>query len=164
MVSALTLNKRVEAGIKAVSKTKDAHLVVAGDGPRRQVVDALGARLLGDRFTRLLISPDRMPALYRSADVVLHLSKEESFGNVFVEAMASGLPIVAHDSPRLRRLIGEEGYLHNTDDPSITARYISLALKSTTEHRQRMRARSELFSWLHIGRSYQEFLNEVVSR
>ena len=79
MVSALAANKRIEAGIEAVSKLKEAHLVVAGDGPRRQFVDALAARLLGDRFTRLSVAPDRMPALYRSTDVVLHLTKEESF-------------------------------------------------------------------------------------
>ena len=78
MVSALAPNKRVEAAIEAVSKTKDTHLVVAGDGPRRQFVDALAAQLLGDRFTRLVVAPDQMPTLYRSADVVLHLTKEES--------------------------------------------------------------------------------------
>jgi glycosyltransferase involved in cell wall biosynthesis len=163
MVSALAPNKRVEAGIEAVSKTI-AHLVVAGDGPRRQFIDALAAQLLGDRFTRLLVTPDRMPALYRSANVVLHLTKEESFGNVFVEAMACGLPIVAHDSPRLRWLIGEGEYLHNTDDPNLTAQYISLALTATAARRQKLVMRSELFSWSRVGRAYQEFLNEIVFR
>lgn len=164
MVSALTLTKRVEAGIEAVSKTRDAHLVVAGDGPRRQFVDTLASRLLGDRFTRLLVEPDKMPALYRSADVVLHLSKEESFGNVFVEAMASGLPIVAHNSPRARWLMGEGGYLHDTDQSDLTSKYISLALAATSDYRQDVRARSELFSWSRVGSTYQEFLHEVASR
>ena len=164
MVSALALTKRVEAGIEAVSKTKDAHLVVAGDGPRREVVDRLAARLLGDRFTRLSVAPERMPALYRSADVVLHLSKDEAFGNVFVEAMACRLPIVAHNSPRLRWLIGDGEYLHNTDNSELTAQYIGLALTATEEHREKMRAQAELFSWSRIGAAYQEFLNEIATR
>ena len=95
MVSALDPTKRVEVGIQAVSKIPDAHMVVAGDGPLRQVVDADAARLLPGRFTRLSLPAERMPALYRSADVFLHLCKEESFGNVFIEAMACGIPVVA---------------------------------------------------------------------
>ena len=97
MVSALDVTKRVEVGIEAVSQIPDAHLVVAGDGPLRQAIDALATRLLPGRFTRLSLTPERMPALYRSADVFLHLCREEYFGNVFIEAMACGIPIVAHD-------------------------------------------------------------------
>ena len=97
MVSALSLSKRVDVGIEAVSLLPDAHLVVAGDGPQRQALDEMAAHRLPGRFTRLSLNSDQMPALYQSADVFLHLSKEESFGNVFVEAMACGLPIVAHD-------------------------------------------------------------------
>ena len=97
MVSALDQTKRVEVGIRAVSLIPDAHMVVAGDGPLRQIIDAQAARLLPGRFTRLSLAAERMPELYRSADVFLHLSKEELFGNVFIEAMACGIPIVAHD-------------------------------------------------------------------
>ena len=96
MVSALVPNKRIEAGIDAVSRIPGAHLVVAGDGPLREAVDACAARLLPDRFTRKLVPPEQMPKLYQSADVFLHLCKDKSFGNVFLEAMACGLPIVAH--------------------------------------------------------------------
>ena len=97
MVSALIPSKRVEAGIEAVSKIPDGHLVVAGDGPLRAEVNSLAAKLLPDRFTRLSVPPQKMPSLYRSANVFLHLSKIEPFGNVFLEAMASGLPIVGCD-------------------------------------------------------------------
>ena len=98
MVSALIPTKRVEMGVEVVSRIPDAHLVVAGDGPLRPAVDAIAAHFLPGRFTRLSLAPEQMPALYQSADIFLHLSKEEPFGNVFVEAMACGLPIVAHNS------------------------------------------------------------------
>ena len=99
MVSALISSKRVDAGIEAVSRIPDAHLVVAGDGPLRQAINAKAARLLPGRFTQLSVAPERMPQLYRSADIFLHLCKEEAFGNVFVEAMACGLPVVGHEVP-----------------------------------------------------------------
>ena len=76
MVSALDPGKRIEIGIQAVSQIPDAHLVVAGDGPLRQVIDEQATRLLPDRFTRLSLAAERMPSLYRSADVFLHLCKE----------------------------------------------------------------------------------------
>jgi len=117
MVSALIPSKRAEIGIEAVSQIPGAHLVVAGDGPLRQASDELAARLMPGRFTRLSLTPERMPALYQSADVFLHLSKAESFGNVYIEAMACGLPIVGHERvhqgthARLMPLIDDRGVI-----------------------------------------------------
>ena len=111
MVSALIPTKRVEAGIDAVSRIPGAHLVVAGNGPLQRAVEATAARLMPDRFTLLSVPAHQMPSLYQSADVFLHLSKDKSFGNVFLEAMACGLPVVGHDSPRLRWIVGDNEFL-----------------------------------------------------
>jgi glycosyltransferase involved in cell wall biosynthesis len=163
MVSALSPTKRVEVGIEAVSLIPDAHLVVAGDGPLRQTIDELAARLLPGRFTRLSLSPDQMPALYQSADVFLHLSREESFGNVFVEAMACGLPVVAHDSPRLRWIIDDSKYLVDTEDPSNVALGLTRAQQAPEADRQCRVENAARFSWSRIGGLYREFLMEVVA-
>jgi glycosyltransferase involved in cell wall biosynthesis len=163
MVSALSPSKRVEIGIEAVSLVPDAHLVVAGDGPLRQTLDEIAARLLPGRFTRLSLNSEQMPALYQSADVFLHLSKEESFGNVFVEAMACGLPIVAHDSPRLRWIVGDREYLLDTTDPATIARGLELARQAPASNREVRVENAGRFSWSRIGRLYREFLMEVVA-
>jgi glycosyltransferase involved in cell wall biosynthesis len=162
MVSALAESKRVEVGIEAVSKIPGAHLVVAGDGPLRRAVDAQAAKSLPGRFTRLSLSSDKMPSLYQSADVFLHLSKDESFGNVYVEALASGLPIVAHDSPRLRWLLGEDEYLLDTNDVLAIAHSISLARLTTNLQCKERVARAGLYSWPRIAALYREFLHEVI--
>ena len=164
MVSALAPTKRVEIGIKAVSQVSDAHLVVAGDGPLRQAVDDLAARLIPGRFTRLSLSPEQMPSLYRSADVFMHLALEEAFGNVFVEAMACGLPIVAHDSPRSRWIVGEDEFLVDTTNPTMVAGSIERGRHSTEDQRAARVGRAAGFSWSRIGKMYQEFLNEVASQ
>src|SRR5262249_21494746 len=161
MVSALIPSKRVDIGIEAASRISDAHLVVAGDGPLRATLDAKAAQLLPGRFTRLSVAPERMPALYRSADVFLHLSTEEAFGNVFVEAMACGLPVVAHDSSRLRCIVGNDEFLLDTNDVEATSRHIEFARASTIDRRQRS-AKAAAFSWSRIGRMYQDFLGEVI--
>jgi glycosyltransferase involved in cell wall biosynthesis len=164
MVSALIPSKRVEIGIEAVSQIPEAHLVVAGDGPLRQASDELAARLMPGRFTRLSLTPERMPALYQSADVFLHLSKAESFGNVYIEAMACGLPIVGHDSPRLRWIVGDDEFLLDTSDPAAVARHIGLAQRASASERQARVQKASSFSWSKIGGSYREFLREVVAQ
>ena len=99
MVSALIPSKRVGAGIEAVALVPDAYLVVAGDGPLRQEIDDNAERLIPGRFKRLSIPPEKMPLLYQSADIFLHLSKDEPSSLAFLEALACGLPVVAHDFP-----------------------------------------------------------------
>jgi glycosyltransferase involved in cell wall biosynthesis len=161
MVSALIPSKRVEIGIEAVSQIPDAHLVVAGDGPLRESVNARAARLLPERFTRLSVAPERMPALYRSADVFMHLSRDEAFGNVFVEAMACGLPVVAENSSRTRWIVGESEFLLDTQEPSDIARSIKLAHGAPTNLRQVRVKLASAFSWPRIGKMYREFLKQV---
>jgi glycosyltransferase involved in cell wall biosynthesis len=163
MVSALIPSKRVEMGIEAVSRIPDAHLVVAGDGPQRQVVDALALRLLPGRFTRLSIASEQMPALYRSADVFMHLSLDEAFGNVFIEAMACGLPVVAEDSARARWIVGDDEFLLDTSDPARIADYIKRAGASPADLRQARVMKASAFSWSRVGGMYREFLRKIVA-
>jgi glycosyltransferase involved in cell wall biosynthesis len=163
MVSALITTKRVEAGIEAVARIPNAHLVVAGDGPLRDSIDDAASRLLNGRFTRLTVPTDRMPALYQASDVFMHLSKEESFGNVFLEAMASGLPIVGHDSSRLRWIVGDDEYLLDTENIEAVSDGIIAARREPTSKREERTKRAALFSWQRVGGMYKEFLEEIIA-
>ncbi|MGA2127429.1 MAG: glycosyltransferase family 4 protein [Xanthobacteraceae bacterium] len=162
MVSALIPSKRVETAIEAVSLIPGAHLVVAGDGPLRQKVDGAAARLMPGRFTRLTAPPEKMPNLYRSADVFLHLSKEESFGNVFVEAMACGLPVVGHDSERLRWIVGRADYLLDTEDVAALAERVRRAGDESQLGRDERVGRAANFSASRIAAMYRDFFAEVI--
>lgn len=52
-------------------------------------------------------SKDELAQIYSAADVYVHLSREDTFGKVVVEAMACGTPAVVYDSTALPELIGE---------------------------------------------------------
>ena len=161
MVSALVDFKRVMAGIEAVSRLPEAHLVVAGDGPLREKAQQRADELMPGRFTRLSAPASQMPDLYRSADVFLHMAFEESFGNVYVEALACGLPVVGHDSARLRWIVGDAGYLVDTNDADAVAAMIAQAAQSGSADRGRRVAQAAGFSWSRIGAQYRAFLREV---
>lgn len=163
MVSALVASKRIEVGIEAVSRIPDAHLVVAGDGPLRREIEATAGKLLPDRFTRLSISPAMMPSLYRSADVFLHLSKDEPSSLAFLEALACGLPLVAHDLPQLRYIVGHDEFLVDTDDTELVTNQIALARAASPTRSQERSRIARAFSWGNIATQYRSFIHDIVN-
>ena len=164
MVSAMIESKRVADGIRAVAELPDVLLVCAGDGPGRDAIDALAASLLPGRFTRLTTTAAEMPLLYRSCDAFMHLSLDESFGNVFVEALACGLPVVAHDNARTRWIVGDDQYLSDTTSRAALSAQIARALAAGGAGAQLCQARAQQFAWSAIAARYRSFFHEVIDR
>jgi len=162
MVSALIESKRVGDGIAAVAQMPGVHLAVAGDGPLRDDYRRLAERLMPGRFHNFTTTAERMPALYRSADCFLHLSRDESFGNVYVEAMATGLPSVAWDLPRTRWIMGETGVLVADLDQAALVDGLNRALAHPRAAPAQL-DRAQRFSWATIAADYERFLKEVVA-
>ena len=70
-------------------------LVIAGDGPSRRQLEALvGELALGDRV-RLLGERDDVPLILRALDIFVLSSIGEGISNAILEAMATGLPVIA---------------------------------------------------------------------
>ncbi|MFT3766259.1 MAG: glycosyltransferase family 1 protein [Minicystis sp.] len=87
----------------------DTRMVVAGDGPERE---RLAASLPDALFTGAL-PRDELATAYASADLFLFPSRSETFGNVLLEAMASGIPAVSFDyaAPQIHVRHGMNGWL-----------------------------------------------------
>lgn len=162
MVSAMIPSKNVASAIEAVSRLPDAHLVVAGDGPLRDDLRELADRKMPQRYHQISVEPQRMPDLYRAADVFLHLSRDESFGNVYVEAMACGVPIVAYDLQRTRWIVGDSAFLCPSEESADLAATIALAAAEGPDRSEASVHRASMFRWEGIGEQYRRFLEEVV--
>ncbi|NVD45755.1 glycosyltransferase family 4 protein [Qipengyuania atrilutea] len=160
MVSAFIRTKRVLDGIRAVAQHDGAHLVVAGDGPLRAEGDRLAAELLPNRFTRLSLQASEMPQLYRAADVFMHLSEFESFGNVYLEAWASGLPVVAHDFEVTRWIYGDTQYLCDTGDEAALEEKLRLALVAPVG---KAPEGIDQFTWPEIANNYRNFFSQFAA-
>jgi glycosyltransferase involved in cell wall biosynthesis len=166
MVSALVPNKRVLEGIRAVASMDAVHLVVAGDGPLREQVDSEGEVLLGKRFHRISVPFEQMPSLYRSADVLLHMSQDEPFGNVYVEALAAGLPVVAHDWSSTRWLFEDQAVLVDTGDAAKVRAALTTAFQrgSPDAMAHRIGLVTRRFTWKAVAQEYAKCLRSVVSK
>jgi len=148
-VSRLVREKRLDTLTAALRQLTVPHRVlIVGDGPEREFVQG---ELPNAIFTGFLAGED-LAAAYASSDIFVFPSDSESFGNVTLEAMASGLPCVCADATGSRSLVaaGETGLLAPADDAAAFARHITTlaqgrALRAALGEAARLRAQS--FSW-----------------
>ncbi len=96
----------------ALPAAAQAYLVLAGQAEPGAFArfEASARAVLGNRVRLLCNLPrDQVARLYHVADVFAHAALSEPFGIVFLEAMASGLPLVGHTYEVTRWIIGEAG-------------------------------------------------------
>lgn len=165
MVSALISSKRIAEGIRAAAMVPGFHLVICGDGPERTMIQELGDELIPGRFHLRTLPYASMPRIYRCSDVFLHMSLDEPSANAYIEALASGLPIVTHDRLVTRWTLEKTGILVNAKDPTAVANGLILAMskKSPEEVSLRLKLVEERFSWSEIARQYYDFFREILA-
>jgi len=139
-VGRLAAEKNLGAVLGAYEALRDSmgdtvKLVFVGDGPQRA---ELAARCPQAIFAGQRGGED-LAAHYASADLFLFPSLTETFGNVTIEAMASGLPVVAFDCAAAAQCIqsGRNGLLaHDESLPAFVRATLQLA--ADTERRRAM--------------------------
>lgn len=121
----------VEAFASLAGTHPDLRLVVVGDGPQRDAVQALPAGVR-ERVRMLGAVPNvDLPPISAACDLYAGPSVGgESFGVVLVEAMAAGLPVVASDTPGYDEVIceGQDGLLVPPRDPAALAAALARVL------------------------------------
>jgi glycosyltransferase involved in cell wall biosynthesis len=148
-VSRLVREKRLDTLTKALNRIAAPHrVVIVGDGPDRDYVQ----RELPQAVFTGFLEGDELATAYASSDIFVFPSDSESFGNVTLEAMASGLPCVCADATGSRSLVvmGETGFLAPADDAEAFAGHITTlardgALRAALGEAARKRALG--FSW-----------------
>lgn len=138
--------------------------VLAGDGP-------LKARLIRENPSHLFagfFSRDEIGRYYASADIYVHASLTETFGNVLTEAMASGLAVAGFDYAAASQFVrdGENGLTVPTDRPdALIAAAVRLATDDTLRARLRTTAPASLAgqSWENVITHFEADLARVVA-
>jgi len=139
--------------------------MVVGDGPAREELEA---RLPNTVFTGFLEGNDLAQA-YASSDVFLFPSDTETFGNVTLEAMASGLPTVCAEAVGSRDLVndGSTGRLCPPGDvEAFTEATRQLVLNAPLRNRMGTAAfqRAQDFTWEAILEKVNGYYDDVLGR
>ena len=93
------------------------------------------------------------------------MSREESSALTYLEALATGLPVVAHATPVTRWMFEDQAFLVDTSDEEATARELSRALEARSQAQivARRALADRRFSWKEIAATYLSFFEEVVA-
>lgn len=173
-VGRLVQQKGVDTLLRAVAAAArhrpGLQLSLIGDGPQREELEQLAVALgIAHRvdFAGWFERAD-LPDRYRLADVFVLPSRDEGMPNVVLEAMASGLPIVASDVPGTRELVdsGVNGALFPAGDTNaLAAALVELA----SEPGLRLRygaaswSRAQQYDWRQVAMAYQNLFELVVA-
>jgi glycosyltransferase involved in cell wall biosynthesis len=164
--------KRVADLITAFQSVQErlptARLVVIGDGPEHGALQALVRRLeLGPavRLLGALADDGEVRDWYRRSAIFCLPSIQEGFGIVFLEAMASGLPVVSTTATAIPEVVphGRAGLLVPPRDPEALAEaLITLLTDTALQERCRAFGREHVkpFSWNRVA---ERFLAAVSS-
>jgi glycosyltransferase involved in cell wall biosynthesis len=155
-------HKRIELALNAMRHLQSASFLLCGDGPDREYYYSLGIELLGkERFAIISCPYEQMPALYRSADVFTLPSINEPFGLAYLEALASGLPVVATDDPMRNQIIGSAGKLCDVTDSMLYAQELSNVISIHWGDAPRQQAHK--FSWESIASQYRDLIENLLA-
>ena len=126
---------------------------------------SLARNLLGESgFTARTVRPEDVGDYYRAADVMALTSTTEGFGRVLVEALAQGLPVIAHDYPVTKFVTGPHGRLADLRQPGSLTRVLKQLPASSLEDDARAgrhRFAYDNFSWDVLAPAYVDMLKSA---
>lgn len=152
-----------------------ARLRMAGDGPlRRRLEQRVLREGLGDRVELLGNLPHReMQEFYRSGEIFLFSSLQDTSGNVILEAMARGIGVVTLDHHGAAEIVDDDsGVRIAPSDPTSTVRAFADALEALARDPQRrhsmgLHARERVrtvYPWAHKGHLLRDLYASAVRR
>jgi glycosyltransferase involved in cell wall biosynthesis/GT2 family glycosyltransferase len=170
-VGRLEAHKGVDVLLRALATRDDWHSNIVGEGPDRGELERLATDLGIASRVRFLgySSGSSLAENYRGMDVLAVTSLPrpnwlEQFCRVAVEAMASGVPVVASRSGAIPDVIGEAGILVSPGDPVALASGLADALEPSRWIGLRARGleRAQDFTWENVARMHREMYEAVL--
>ena len=165
-VSRLVAEKGLDVLVKVLHGLSERQIehraVIVGDGPERQ---ALQEKLPGAIFEGHK-SGAELATAYASSDVFLFPSETETFGNVTLEALASGLPAVVANATGSNALVedGANGFLATPRNADEFLEKVELLIRDI-ELRRRMgaeaRNRAESYDWSRVLAQIVSYYEEI---
>jgi len=150
-----------------VHQTRASKMLMVGDGPERPAAEALAIQLGVQDEVLFLGKTSDVERILGISDLFLLPSETESFGLAALEAMASGVPVIASRAGGLPEVVdhGRNGYLEPVGDIQAMAERAKYILSNTSTHamfsNQALEA-AQKFSMEHIGQTYLNLYQQLI--
>lgn len=164
-------HKRMDYLVREVAKLPEPRPFLALIGRMDSSSDAivqLAKTELGDgNFLITSVPYEQVTQFYQAADVFALASLIEGFGRVYLEAAMHGLPIIAHDHPIPRFVLGDDGAYVDMSLPGKLADAIGATLARELMPEDRRRRREWVrahFGWPALRGAYREMFLRCAGR
>ncbi len=165
VVGRVAAEKNLELAMRAFERMRqavpDLRCVVVGDGPVREKLE--------DRFGWVhfagVKTGEELAKYYASGDVLLFPSETETFGNVLLEGMASGLVTVSYDYAASERYVnhGVNGMKAARGDDEAFIRMGVEALSPNPEMRSAARSTTEGLGWKQVVSDFNDRMSAIAA-
>jgi glycosyltransferase involved in cell wall biosynthesis len=169
MVPVKNQSALVRAFDSIIERHPNSELIFLGDGPLRGELEQLTNDLMLTYNVQFRgeVSRERVYEVFAQSDVFAVPSHAEGFCVAAVEAMASGLPVVASDIPIFHEVVGDNGLFIDQTDPDDIAETVLELRGNETEYQKRsqmakQRATTE-FSLDKCAEAYYDIYKEVLN-
>ena len=168
MVAGFRYEKDQPTIIKTISYLpENYHLLLVGDGERRQEFELLINELGLQNRIHLLGLRNDVPQILRSSDVIVMSSHREGLSLSNVEGMSSGNPFIASDVEGLREVTKGYGVLFPHGDAKFLAQEIE-KLTTDTEYRQgiveKCKVRANQYDIVEMAKNYNQLYQNIYVR
>ena len=165
MIAGFRYEKDQPTVIRAMSYLPDNyHLLLVGDGERRQEFELLINELGLQKRIHLLGLRNDVPQMLKSSDVIVMTSHREGLSLSNVEGMSSGNPFIASDVEGLREVTKDYGVLFPHGDAKYLAREIE-KLSTDAEYRndvvEKCKVRAAQYDIVEMAKNYNQLYKNL---
>ncbi len=159
----------IDAATDVIMKYPCVYFIIIGDGPLSSELKEQAKTLAIDRQVIFTGGRNDVEKLLRCLDLFVSSSLWEGLPTVILEAMASGLPILATDIPGTNELIqhAQNGWLVSPHDSQAISSAIAKLISSpqlTSDMAQRALVTSREYSIDSISQQYEVLYEELIAR
>lgn len=150
--------KRIDMILPVLKAFPETRLAIVGDGPDRPRLEEIftGTKTVFTGYMR----GEELASAYASADIFAFPSANETFGNVVMEAMSAGLPVVVPRSGGVVSIVneGKTGFFFDTEDTRSFVETIRPLIKDKA-FREKIGAQARTYA---EGRSWTTIQDELL--
>ncbi len=166
-VGRVSPEKRIDRLHPIMEAHPEVRLAIIGDGPSKTDLEEKFADT--DTVFTGYMKGEELATAYASGDIFTFTGDKETFGNVVVEAMASGLPAIAPNSGGVTDLVkdGINGFLYDPANPESIMKAVEPLIKDSDLRREfglRGREMAELRTWEITLNELMENYRKVIEK